>query len=253
MQNRVKTTDEISDIRMSGKILESVIKFVIHSTKVGMSTKDLADMANSQLNGHKGAKPVFLNYHGFPHVMCVSVNEQVIHGIPSASKKIKDGDIVSIDFGVNYNGMITDAARTFVVGNTNSAKKLLIEKTEQALLAGIKVVKSSTHVGTISANIERVLNDSKLGIVREYVGHGVGHQLHETPNIPNYGVINTGQKLVSGMTIAIEPMAMLGNDDVYVEDDGWTVSTTDGSLSAHFEDTILVTDFGYEILTRSGE
>ena len=253
MHNKIKTPKEISNIRQSGSILEQVIQFVVQHTKPGMSTKDLADLSLSKLNEHQHAKPVFLNYHGFPHVMCVSVNDQVIHGIPKSNKILHDGDVVSVDFGVNYKGMITDAARTFVVGNTNSSKRLLLEKTEQALLSGISVVKNTVQVGTISSAIQKVLDDAKLGIVREYVGHGVGHKLHENPNIPNYGVKNTGPELLSGMTIAIEPMAMLGNEKVYVENDGWTVSTSDGSLSAHFEDTVLVTDDGFEILTRSTE
>ncbi len=253
MQNKVKTSEEIINIRRSGDILEQVIQFVIHCAKPGMSTKDLADLSFSKLNEYQHAKPVFLNYYGFPHVMCISVNEQVIHGIPKSNKILNNGDVVSVDFGVNYKGMITDAARTFVVGNTNSSKRLLLEKTEQSLLSGISVVKNTVRVGTISSAIQKVLDDAKLGIVREYVGHGVGHKLHEDPNIPNYGVNNTGIELLSGMTIAIEPMAMLGNEKVYVEDDGWTVSTSDGSLSAHFEDTVLVTDDGFEILTRSIE
>jgi methionyl aminopeptidase len=184
-------------------------------------------------------------------VLCVSVNDEVIHGIPRANHVVKDGDIVSIDFGVNYHGMITDAARTFVVGNTNSANKLLIEKTEQALLAGIGVVKNNTRVGDVGAEIEQVLSAAKLGIVKDYVGHGVGHELHEEPNIPNYGRKGTGPKLESGMTIAIEPMATLGTDRVSIDTDGWTVRSTDGSMAAHFEDTVLVTDDGFEILTRS--
>ena len=253
MHNKIKTPKEISNIRRSGSILEHVIQFVVQYTKPGMSTKDLADLSLSKLNEHQHAKPVFLNYHGFPHVMCVSVNDQVIHGIPKPNKILHDGDVVSVDFGVNYKGMITDAARTFVVGNTNSSKRLLLEKNEQALLSGISVVKNTVRVGTISSAIQNVLDDAKLGIVREYVGHGVGHKLHENPNIPNYGIKNTGPELLSGMTIAIEPMAMLGNEKVYVENDGWTVSTSDGSLSAHFEDTVLVTDDGFEILTRSTE
>lgn len=250
MHTRVKTKQEIEYIRRSGEILKDINNFIIQSTKVGDSTKDLADRAYEKLKQYKDTKPVFLNYYGFPHVMCVSLNSQVIHGIPKADIIIKSGDLVSIDFGVNYMGMITDSARTFVVGKTNTNKQHLIEKTDQALLAGIEVVKNATSIGTISSEIEKVLTKSKLGIVREYVGHGVGHNLHESPDIPNYGVAGTGLNLQTGMTIAIEPMATLGNEAVYQENDGWTVSTVDGSLSAHFEDTVLVLDNSYEILTR---
>ncbi len=251
MQTKIKTPKELEQMRRSGRILEEVLNFVIQSTESGMSTKELADIAASKLAEYKHAKPVFLHYHGFPHVLCVSVNDQVIHGIPKSSKIIADGDVVSVDFGVNYDGMITDAARTFVVGNTNSSKKLLLQKTEQALLAGISVVNNSTRIGTISSEIEKVLRGAKLGIVREYVGHGVGHELHEEPNIPNYGQAGKGPSLEAGMTIAIEPMATLGGEAVYIEDDDWTVTTKDGSLAAHFEDTVLVTEDGFEILTRS--
>lgn len=250
MQTRVKTKQEIEHIRRSGEILKEINNFIIQSTIPGDSTLDLADRAYKKLKQYNNAKPVFLNYFGFPHVMCVSLNSQVIHGIPRADAIIKSGDLVSIDFGVNYEGMITDSARTFVVGITNSAKQHLIEKTEQSLLAGIKVVKNTTTIGTISSEIEKVLTKAKLGIVREYVGHGVGHNLHEGPDIPNYGVAGTGFKLQTGMTIAIEPMATLGDEAVFQENDGWTVSTTDGSLSAHFEDTVLVLNNSYEILTR---
>lgn len=251
MQTRIKIGKEIDNIRRSGQILEEVINFVIQSTSSGMSTKDLANIARHKLEDYKHAKPVFLNYYGFPDVLCVSVNSQVIHGIPKDDFLINDGDMVSVDFGVNYKGMITDAARSFVVGKTNTSKSHLLKKTEQSLFAGIKVVKNAIPVGTISSEIEKVLSSAKLGIVRDYVGHGVGHALHEEPNIPNYGKAGTGFVLESGMTIAIEPMAVLGNEAVFVEDDDWTVTTKDGSLSAHFEDTVLVTDEGYEILTRS--
>lgn len=249
MYTKIKTPEEIVNMRKSGQILASVLKVVQQATKAGMSTHDLAEIAKSELE-RLGGKPVFLGYYGFPHVLCVSVNDEVIHGIPSTHKIIDEGDIVSIDFGVDYKGMITDAARSYVVGNTNSAEKLLIQKTEEALLAGISVIKNTTRIGDVAFEIERVLSAAKLGIVKEYVGHGVGHELHEEPNVPNYGRAGTGPTLESGMTIAIEPMAVLGNPGVYVDDDDWTVITKDGSLAAHFEDTILVTDNGAEILTR---
>jgi methionyl aminopeptidase len=252
MQTKIKTSIEIKNMRVSGNILEQVLILVQRSTKVGMSTQDLADIAAGELK-RLGGKPVFLGYYDFPDVICISVNDEVIHGIPRASHILRDGDIVSIDFGVNYEGMITDAARTFVVGNTNSADKLLIRKTEEALLAGIDVVKSKTRVGDIASAVEAVLKNANLGIVKDYVGHGVGHHLHEEPNIPNYGRAGSGPILEAGMTIAIEPMATLGAGGVYVEADGWTVRTNDGSRAAHFEDTVLITDSGYEILTRSVE
>ncbi len=252
MYTKVKTPVELDRMRKSGRILENVLNYVMQSTEAGMSTLALADLAADKLK-ELGGKPVFLGYHGFPHVLCVSVNDEVIHGIPRADHIINQGDVISIDFGVNYEGMITDAARTYVVGKTNSAEKLLISKTEQALLTGINVVKSSTRVGDVAAAIEEVLTKAKLGIVKEYVGHGVGHELHEEPNVPNYGRSGTGPMLETNMTIAIEPMATLGRPEVYVADDNWTVITRDGSIAAHFEDTVLVTENGPEILTRTIE
>ena len=250
MQTRVKTDQEIKDMRVSGNILEQVLILVQKSTRAGMSTQDMADIAREELK-RLGGEPVFLGYYGFTDIICISVNDEVIHGIPNNNHVIKDGDIVSIDFGVKYHGMITDAARTFVVGNTNSAERLLIRKTEEALLAGISVVKSNTYIGDIASTIEEVLKKANLGIVKDYVGHGVGHQLHEEPDIPNYGRAGTGQMLKAGMTIAIEPMATLGGEKIVTEEfDGWTISTKDGSLAAHFEHTVLITEDGAEILTN---
>lgn len=253
MFTRIKTPEEINNLRQSGKILEEILLQTKDFIKVGMSTMDVANYSARLLSGYKNTKPVFLGYFGFPHVICISVNDEVIHGIPSDSNVISVGDVVSLDFGVNYKGMITDSARTFVVGKTNSQKQLLIEKTKQALDEGISVVKDSIRVGDISSKIEQTLSNAELGIVREYVGHGVGHELHEEPNIPNYGMAGRGELLRSGMTIAIEPMAILGPPEVYTESDGWTVVSKSHLLSAHFEDTVLITDGGFEILTRTIE
>lgn len=252
MQTKVKSQAEIKKMRKSGKMLESVLLHVISNTKPGVSTKDLATLAKKKLL-KEGGKPAFLGLYGFPDVMCISVNDEVIHGIPKINKIVNDGDIVSIDFGVNFEGMITDAARTYVVGNTKAADKLLIQKTEEALLKGISVIKNTTSISNISHAIESTLSKANLGIVKEYVGHGVGHHLHEDPNIPNFVTGSGSPSVQPGMTIAIEPMAMLGQSEVYVADDGWTVLTSDGSRAAHFEDTVLVTNDGYEILTRSNE
>ena len=196
-----------------------------------------------------GGQPTFLGMYGFPDVICVSVNSEVVHGIPG-HYVLKDGDIVSYDFGVTYNGMITDAARSKVAGRPASKASHLIAGTLESLDAGIAVIKDGVKVGDISATIQTVLDGYGFGIVRELVGHGVGHQLHEDPNIPNYGRAGTGPILKAGMTIAIEPMTTLGSHQVYTAADDWTIMTRDGSLAAHFEDTILITETGSEILTR---
>lgn len=253
MITKVKTKNEIERMRQGGKILAQILKLVQENTKAGMSTKDLADIATQELKKYNYAKPAFLGYYGFPDVLCVSVNDEVIHGIPRVTKILSNGDIVSIDFGVDYKGMITDAARTFVVGKTNSSNRLLIAKTEEALMAGITVVKNTATTNDIAAAIEHVLVKANLGIVREFVGHGVGHELHEEPNVPNYVQDKKAFSLQAGMTIAIEPMATLGSEQVYINDDEWTVSTKAGVNAAHFEDTVLVTEQGFEVLTRNGE
>ncbi len=250
MLTRVKSKEEIESMRRAGKILAQVLSVVEKSAKAGMSTKELALVAEKELKKYPEAEPAFLGYQGFPDVICISVNDEVIHGIPRTRSVISDGDIVSIDFGVQVDGMITDAARTFVVGSTNSANKLLISKTKEALEAGISAVKDTATINDIAKNIEKVLKGANLGIVREFVGHGVGHRVHEDPNIPNYVQGDLNFKLVEGMTIAIEPMAVLGNEAVTIDNDGWTVRTKEGAMSAHFEDTILVTKDGFDILTR---
>ena len=214
-----------------------------------MSTLELNNIAASELK-RLGGEPAFLGYQGFPGVLCVSINDEVVHGIPKVDKIIKNGDIVSLDFGVIYKNMITDAAISIIVGNPVSEKDLMLVKvTEKSLLEGVNQLKAGVRVGDISEAIQAKLDKNKLGIVRDLVGHGVGHELHEDPNIPNYGRKGTGPRLDKNMTIAIEPMATLGRHDVYVGDDGWTVITKDHSRSAHFEHTILITETGAEILT----
>jgi methionyl aminopeptidase len=248
MMTKIKTEKELSYQKESGKMLATVLNLLEKSVKPGITTKELDTIAAQELKS-LGGKPAFLGYGGFPAVLCVSVNDAVVHGIPGPYE-IKDSDIVSFDFGVVYNGMITDAARSVIAGKATPQKKKLLDGTLESLNAGIDVLKDGVKVGNISSAIEKVLNGYKYGIVRDLVGHGVGHQLHEDPNIPNYGKSGTGPTLYAGMTVAIEPMSTLGKDDVYVAADGWTVLTADGSLSAHFEDTVLITQNGYEILTR---
>jgi methionyl aminopeptidase len=249
MTTRVKSADEIAAIRVSGQMLATVLKAVTAAIRPGMSTMDLSKLADQELK-KLGGKPAFLGYQGFPESLCVSVNEEVIHGIPRQDHIIKDGDIVSCDFGVNYKGMITDAAVSVIVGQPREAKDLeLINVTKKAIQKGIETVKGGAAIGDIGAAVQRVLEASNFGIVREFVGHGVGHEIHEEPGIPNIGQKGSGFVLQPGMTIAIEPMATIGQPHVYIDDDGWTVKTRDGSRAAHFEHTVLVTEDGFEILT----
>lgn len=245
---KVKTPTEIENMRTSGQMLATVLDVVGKNLQENMTTKDIANIAAKEVKA-LGGKPTFLGMYGFPDVICVSVNDEVVHGIPG-KYVIKNGDIVSFDFGVTYNGMITDAARSEIVGQPEKRTANLLAGTLESLNAGIETLKDGVRVGDISAAIETVLNTYGFGIVRELVGHGVGHELHEEPNIPNYGTAGTGPTLKAGMTIAIEPMTTLGSHKVYTAADDWTIMTSDGSLSAHFEDTVLITETGSEILTR---
>ena len=250
MYTKVKTPDELAAMRESGRMLATVLGVLTQRLQVGMSTKDLADIAKAELKA-LGGTPPFLGYYGFPDVICISVNQEVVHGIPRTDKIIQQGDIVSMDFGVTYRGMITDSATSVIADKArNSREQSLLDTTRVSLDAGIDVLHAGVHVGDIAAAVQTVLDAGKLGIVRELVGHGVGHQLHEDPNIPNYGRAGTGPQLQAGMTIAIEPMATLGDYRVAVMDDDWTVVSRDGSRAAHFEHTVLITQDGHEVLTQ---
>ena len=249
-QTKVKTEREIAAMRESGRMLATVLEFLKTNIAVGMSTKQLADLAAEELK-RLGGEPSFLGYQDFPDVLCVSVNEEVVHGIPSTDRIIADGDIVSMDFGVTVDGMVTDAARSVIVGTPKQRRHIeLVERTAKSLDAGIAAVHGQVRTGDIGSSIEGYLKRFPYGIVRDLVGHGVGHHLHEDPNIPNYGRADTGPWLKAGMTIAIEPMVTLGTERVVIADDGWTIITADNSWAAHFEDTVLITEHGAEILTR---
>lgn len=249
MFTRVKNQEELKAMRESGRMLATVLRLLEGETTPGMTTKDLAVIAARELKKLGGEAP-FLGYQGYPDVLCVSVNDEVVHGIPSVDRVINEGDIVSLDFGVNYRGMITDSALSVIAGKPISQKHVeLVKYTEASLMTGIAEVHDGVRTGDIGEAIERELNRHKYGIVRDLVGHGVGHYIHEDPNIPNYGHRNTGPRLIKNMTIAIEPMATLGSDNVYIAEDGWTVLTQDESWAAHFEHTVAITDDGAEVLT----
>jgi methionyl aminopeptidase len=246
---KVKTNTEIDSMRESGKMLASVLETLKSNLEVGMTTRDLALLASEELKT-LGGEASFLGYQGFPDVICISVNQEVVHGIPSPNKVIENGDIVGLDFGVTYRGMITDSAISVIAGKPKQAAHIkLVDVTKRSLEVGISAVKDGVRTGDIGFAIENSLKNYNYGIVRDLVGHGVGHQIHEDPNIPNYGRSNTGPWLYKGMTIAIEPMLTLGTEHVRVAEDGWTILTADDSLSAHFEHTVLITEEGAEILT----
>jgi methionyl aminopeptidase len=249
MITRVKTKREIAAMRDGGRMLASVLQLLKSKLEVGMSTKDLALMAAAELQS-LGGEPAFLGYQGFPDVICISLNDEVVHGIPRADRIINEGDIVGLDFGVQVHGLITDGAISVIAGRPKTRGHIqLVEDTANALEAGIAAVHDKVRTGDIGAAIQTSLSHRRYGIVRDLVGHGVGHKVHEDPNIPNSGRPNSGPWLAKGMTIAIEPMVTLGGERVYIAADGWTVLTQDGSWSAHFEHTVLITETGAEILT----
>lgn len=236
-------------MRESGRMLATVLQMLRKKLEPGMSSKDLARLAAKELS-RLGGTPSILGYQGFPDVICVSINDEVVHGIPSEHRIIQNGDIVSLDFCVTYKRMITDSAVTVIAGKPLTQKDAaLLRGTENALEAGVGAVHDGIHTGDVGFQVEKELGRHGYGIVRDLVGHGVGDHVHEDPNIPNYGAKGSGPELSSGMTIAIEPMATLGTERVYVGHDGWTVLTWDGSRSAHFEHTVAITDDGAEIMT----
>lgn len=252
MFTRVKTENEIESMRRAGAILAHTLRAVAGAVTPGISTKALADIARAEIKD-RGGQPAFLGYGAptpFPDVICISVNDAVVHGIPSKETILKDGDLVSLDLGVAVDGMITDGAITVVCGEAPVKLEEFLAHTRKSLDAGLRVIKHGCRVGDISYAVEKSLIKHGYGIVRDLVGHGVGHEVHEDPNIPNYGRRGTGHQLVRGMTLAIEPMATLGNHGVHTDKDGWTIKTNDGSLAAHFEHTVLITDTGCEILTQ---
>ncbi|HUD07657.1 MAG TPA: type I methionyl aminopeptidase [Candidatus Saccharimonadales bacterium] len=243
-----RTPSEIHAMRESGQMLAAILQMLKEQTVPNISTKELAEIAAKELRSLGGA-PTFLGYYGFPDIICISINNEVVHGIPRADKIISEGDIVSLDFGVTYRGMITDAAISYVLGKAKKKHQQLVSITEKSLYAGLAVLHDGIRTGDLGFAIETVLNKHHYGVVRDLVGHGVGQKLHEDPSIPNYGRPGSGVSLYNNMTIAVEPMATLGTYKVFTANDGWTVLTQDGSWAAHFEHSVLITEKGCEILT----
>ena len=244
----IKSAREIELMMESGKILAEVLERLEEFIKPGISTLDI-DREGARIIKSYNAIPSFLNYNGYPASICVSVNDQVVHGIPDKHRILQEGDIVSLDAGVIHEGYHSDAARTVAVGEISEEARLLIERTRQSFFEGIKFAKAGCHLNDISTAIDDYISAFGYGIVRDLVGHGIGKHLHEDPQIPNYKQKRRGIKLQPGMTLAIEPMINIGRADVVWEDDDWTVSTDDGSLSAHYENTVLITDGEPVILT----
>ncbi|MDD3236530.1 MAG: type I methionyl aminopeptidase [Candidatus Gastranaerophilales bacterium] len=243
-----KSREEIKLMKIAGSVVAMVHQEMKKVVKPGVSTKYLDDIAMQVIKDNK-CEPTFLGYNGFEGCICASINDKVVHGIPSKDTIIKDGDIIAIDVGATFRGLVGDSAWSYAVGEIDDDKKRLMKATEESLFAGLSVVKDGVTLDVVGGAIEDVANKYNLGIVRQYGGHGVGHSMHEEPFIYNYRV---GNKFVikSGMTLAIEPMLNLGCDDVHQLDDGWSVMTNDGKASAHFEHSILVIDDGCEILTK---
>jgi methionyl aminopeptidase len=245
-----KTADEIQAMREGGKILAGILNDLKSRVVPGVSEIELSKWVEKEII-NRGATPTYLTDEvNFPAAICISTNSQIVHSIPT-EYVLQEGDVVGFDLVITYKNMKVDSAFSMSVGHiTNSSVKHLLKTTERSLYAGIDVIKGPVFTGDIGSAVEEVLNAGKLGIIRDLVGHGIGHEMHQAPEVPNYGQKGKGVLLRPGDTIAIEPMATLGTEKIKVDDDGWTISTKDGSLSAHFEHTVLVTEDGVEILTQ---
>ncbi|MGQ9499707.1 MAG: type I methionyl aminopeptidase [Dissulfurimicrobium sp.] len=245
----LKSPWEIDKLRIANRIVANILNEFLTIVKAGSSTYDLDKIAEEKIKFY-GAAPAFKGYHGYPATTCISINNEVVHGIPSKKRILKEGDLVSIDLGVVYDGYYGDSAISLIVGSDIQGAKKLIDVTRGALLAGIKEARSGVHLGNISSAIQKYVEDAGFNVVRKFVGHGIGRALHEPPEVPNYGARGSGPILKEGMVLAIEPMVNAGGPDVRILEDGWTVVTVDNSLSAHFEHTIAITAKGQEILSQ---
>ena len=243
----IKSEKEIELMRHAGMLVSKMHQFIKPYIKEGITTKELDSLCEKFIRDND-AIPTCKGYEGFPATLCTSVNDEVVHGIPS-NYKLKNGDIITVDVVIGYKGYQGDAAWTYAVGEISDEKKYLMEHTEKALYEGIKMVKPGNRIGDISSAVEEYATKFNLGVVKELCGHGIGTNMHEDPDVPNFGRPGVGPRLKEGMVICIEPMLNFGTSRVYQLDDGWTIKTLDGEPAAHYEHTVLVTKDGYEILT----
>jgi len=248
MSINIRSEHEIELMTTAGEIVGDTHNYLAPMIKPGITTKELDSLAYHYIIS-RGATPSFKGYRGYPASICASINEEVVHGIPG-NRMLKEGDIIAIDIGACYNGYHGDSAWSYAVGEIDEDKKYLLEHTEKALFEGLGVIKAGARVGDIGYAVETYAKEHRLGVVKELVGHGIGQNLHEFPDVPNYGKKDTGPVLEEGMVIAVEPMLNFGTANVYILDDEWTVVSADGEPSAHFEHTVLVTKDGYIILTK---
>lgn len=245
---RMKSEREFELMRKAGRIVAKLWKELEGEVKPGVTTAKLDQIAEKFIRS-QGGEPAFKGYYGFPATICASVNDEVVHGIPG-KRVLEDGDIVGIDTGAKVGGFYSDAARTYAVGKVNAVKRKLIDAARESLDKGLAEVEPGKRIGDISSAVQKCVESHGFDVVRQYVGHGIGLELHEEPQVPNFGKAAQGPKIEVGMALAIEPMVNAGTYKVYLCEDGWTVKTTDGKPSSHFEDTVLVTAKGIEIVTR---
>ena len=247
---QIKKSEQIAVMKEAGRITAEALLVAGENIRDGISTKQLDTLIREHIE-KSGAKPSFLGYGGFPGSACISINDEVIHGIPSAKRYLKEGDIVKVDVGAYYRGFHGDSARTFAVGKVDEAASRLIEVTEQSFWEAIKQMEQGKRIGDIGAAVDSHVKQFGFSTVKRYVGHGIGHALHEQPDVPNFGTPGRGVRICTGMVLAIEPMINMGSDDVKTLPDGWTVKTADGSLSAHYENTVALTPNGVLVLTKA--
>jgi methionyl aminopeptidase len=245
----LKSSKEIETMTRAGRIVGATLDLMRRSVRPGISTEELDAIAEKFIRSHPGAVPSFKGLYGFPKTLCVSINEEIVHGIPSKKRVLREGSIVSVDVGVCVDGFHADAATTIPVGEIAPEAERLLAATQEALAAGIAQAKVGNHIGDIGHAVQTVAEAAGFGVVRELVGHGVGQRMHEDPQVPNHGQPHRGPKLQAGMTIAIEPMITMGDYTTRILDDKWTVVTADGSLAAHFEHTVAITKDGPKVLT----